>query len=157
MGQCKKDVTPLLTHWSYVFLALTYWKSSTKPSLTLNQLSVYHPVNHRLHVMTPSDGTNKSPQAHGNRIRCSQIISLIQCWLHSTTEHMGKNCHDNSGKMCEKVNGICTVCLVIFWYSGECIMMMSPNGIIFLITGPSWAVSTSHWWIPLIKASDTEF
>ena len=23
MGQCKKDVTPLLTHWSYVFLALT--------------------------------------------------------------------------------------------------------------------------------------
>ena len=24
MGECKKDVTPLLTHWSYVFLALTY-------------------------------------------------------------------------------------------------------------------------------------
>ena len=23
MGYCKKDVTPLLTHWSYVFLALT--------------------------------------------------------------------------------------------------------------------------------------
>ena len=23
MGKCKKDVTPLLTHWSYVFLALT--------------------------------------------------------------------------------------------------------------------------------------
>ena len=25
MGWCKKDVTPLLTHWSYVFLALTHW------------------------------------------------------------------------------------------------------------------------------------
>ena len=25
MGYCKKDVTPLLTHWSYVFLALTHW------------------------------------------------------------------------------------------------------------------------------------
>ena len=25
MGQCKKDVTPLLMHWSYVFLALTHW------------------------------------------------------------------------------------------------------------------------------------
>ena len=25
MGQHKKDVTPLLTHWSYVFLALTHW------------------------------------------------------------------------------------------------------------------------------------
>ena len=24
-GPCKKDVTPLLMHWSYVFLALTYW------------------------------------------------------------------------------------------------------------------------------------
>ena len=24
IGQCKKDVTPLLTHWSYVFLALTH-------------------------------------------------------------------------------------------------------------------------------------
>ena len=24
MGQCKKDVTPLLTHWSYVFLAQTH-------------------------------------------------------------------------------------------------------------------------------------
>ena len=25
MGLCKKDVTPLLTHWSYVYLALTHW------------------------------------------------------------------------------------------------------------------------------------
>ena len=25
MDLCKKDVTPLLTHWSYVFLALTHW------------------------------------------------------------------------------------------------------------------------------------
>ena len=24
MDQCKKDVTPLLTHWSYVFLTLTH-------------------------------------------------------------------------------------------------------------------------------------
>ena len=24
MGYCKKDVTPLLTHWSYIFLALTH-------------------------------------------------------------------------------------------------------------------------------------
>ena len=24
MGSCKKDVTPLLTHWSYVFLSLTH-------------------------------------------------------------------------------------------------------------------------------------
>ena len=24
MGECKKDITPLLTHWSYVFLASTH-------------------------------------------------------------------------------------------------------------------------------------
>ena len=24
LAKCKKDVTPLLTHWSYVFLALTH-------------------------------------------------------------------------------------------------------------------------------------
>ena len=24
MGECKKDVTPLLTHWSYIFLAQTH-------------------------------------------------------------------------------------------------------------------------------------
>ena len=24
MGQCKKDITPVLTHWSYIFLALTH-------------------------------------------------------------------------------------------------------------------------------------
>ena len=29
MGLCKKDVTPLLTHWSYIFLALTYWYDNT--------------------------------------------------------------------------------------------------------------------------------
>ena len=27
MGQCNKDVTPLLTHCSYIFLALTHWNS----------------------------------------------------------------------------------------------------------------------------------
>ena len=30
MGLCKKDVTSLLTHWSYVFLALIQWHLHTK-------------------------------------------------------------------------------------------------------------------------------
>ena len=30
MGQCKKDVTPLLTHWSYVILALTHRYITTR-------------------------------------------------------------------------------------------------------------------------------
>ena len=28
IGLCNKDVTPLLMHWSYVFLALTHWYQS---------------------------------------------------------------------------------------------------------------------------------
>ena len=31
MGQCKKDVTPLLMHWSYIFLALTHWYDNRPP------------------------------------------------------------------------------------------------------------------------------
>ena len=30
MGWCKKDVTILLKHWSYIFLALTHWYVHTK-------------------------------------------------------------------------------------------------------------------------------
>ena len=35
-------------------------------------------------------------------------------------------------------------------------IMTSSNGNIFCITGPLWAEFTSHWWIPLTKASDAE-
>ena len=31
LGECKKDITPLLTHWSYVFLALTHRYEDWKP------------------------------------------------------------------------------------------------------------------------------
>ena len=47
MGQCKKDVNPLLTHWSYVFLVLTHQSppSSLPPpslSISLSRLSKYY-------------------------------------------------------------------------------------------------------------------
>ena len=43
MGWCKKDVTPLLTHWSYVFLALTHpWgKIAMQSHLVLLSKSIY--------------------------------------------------------------------------------------------------------------------
>ena len=31
MGLCKKDITPLLTHWSYVFLELTHRYLDVEP------------------------------------------------------------------------------------------------------------------------------
>ena len=44
MGWCKKDVTPLLAHWSYVFLALTHQDEEActlydSPSECLNSLA----------------------------------------------------------------------------------------------------------------------
>ena len=35
MALCKKDVTPLLMHWSYIFLALTHRVNTTGNSMTL--------------------------------------------------------------------------------------------------------------------------
>ena len=45
MGWCKKDVTPLLTHWSYVFLAINlwynlWWQSCHHNNLSLSVLSI---------------------------------------------------------------------------------------------------------------------
>ena len=40
MGQCKKDVTPLLTHWSYVFLALTHRSNPYIPFGKFGNISV---------------------------------------------------------------------------------------------------------------------
>ena len=37
-----------------------------------------------------------------------------------------------------------------------CSMMLSSNGNIFHVTGPLCGEFTSHWWIPLTKASDME-
>ena len=42
-GQCKKDVSPLLMHWSYVFLALT-----PQDDLTISTMRLYVLVKHGL-------------------------------------------------------------------------------------------------------------
>ena len=39
MGKCKKDITPLLTHWSYNFLALTHRYKNVE--LPLGVLFIY--------------------------------------------------------------------------------------------------------------------
>ena len=36
MGECKKDITPLLTHWSYIFLALTHQRMKPLICLKMN-------------------------------------------------------------------------------------------------------------------------
>ena len=56
MGQCKTDVTPMLTHWSYIFLALTHLYVSTSvvfcQAMCVTVISVSaddcHQINHIL-------------------------------------------------------------------------------------------------------------
>ena len=64
------------------------------------------------------------------------LLELLK-WLSGDVTHWTSNVHTLAG--CD-------------WES----MMMSSNGNIFFITGPLWGESTSHWWIPLTNASDTE-
>ena len=45
VGYCKKDLTPLLTHWSYIFLALTHWtdpKGDPSALFTLLSSTSFH-------------------------------------------------------------------------------------------------------------------
>ena len=45
----------------------------------------------------------------------------------------------------------------IYWcWRWNIFMMMSSNGNILCIASPLWGESTSHWWIPLTKASAVE-
>ena len=44
MGEWKKDVTPLLIHWSHVFLASTYWVAIWYICLWKNAQNGYFPV-----------------------------------------------------------------------------------------------------------------
>ena len=46
MGKGKKDITPLLMHWSYAFLELTYWKDTTHH---IPLLQVHYGVSLRVH------------------------------------------------------------------------------------------------------------
>ena len=42
MGWCKKDAIPLLTHWSYVFLARTYRDDGLRPNRRRNIIWTYN-------------------------------------------------------------------------------------------------------------------
>ena len=43
MSQCKKDVTPLLTQWGYVFLALTHlYENAVSLAFFVSGFYVYH-------------------------------------------------------------------------------------------------------------------
>ena len=77
MGQCRKDVTPLLTHWGYVFLTLTHRYINT------NVTSHYQPqhvkwLDHDMTVM----------ENHIRRIGTSTSYILYQScpWLRKGKE-----------------------------------------------------------------------
>ena len=62
------------------------------------------------------------------------------------------------------IRGYCNViytcitgrCILTCFSHSHSFMMTSSNGNMFLVTGPLWAESTGHRWIPLIKTRDAE-
>ena len=52
MGLCKKDVTPLLTHWGYIFLALTHRHVSSEAEILFGVAAPASPPGPRLNIKT---------------------------------------------------------------------------------------------------------
>ena len=75
MGRCKKYVTPLLKHWSYVFLALTrrykHDKTKTNSIVYIRYVREYHQITQ----ITMAHATTVNKRAHATKI--FGIISTI--------------------------------------------------------------------------------
>ena len=75
MGWCKKDITPLLTHWSYVFLAPTYrYKTERNLNVATGQL---RPSRSNLHFLRADAKyhVNKLQEKGEEPIEQEQIIA----------------------------------------------------------------------------------
>ena len=71
IGYCKKDVTPLLTHWSYIFLALTHWYDDIA-TFWLWQI---------LLSQCTRAGANRKSQSRGHRLK--ERLDINACaWVH---------------------------------------------------------------------------
>ena len=76
MGYCKKDITPLLTHWSYVFLALTHWIESVP---WLVWVVAWHLTGTEC-VLTEVSDTVWQSQGH-NELSHWKMVFLDPAWL----------------------------------------------------------------------------
>ena len=90
MGHCKKDITPLLTHWSYVFLALTHQDGvfyvnrgpeqccfCSSFRIADNGIKFGSVMHSNMQHMAISDGCNQSFFACSMDAEISYIIGLI--------------------------------------------------------------------------------
>ena len=77
MGQCKKDVTPSLTHWSYVFLALSH---KNDVIINIEEMFLY------VFQIEPQSIAGKDGRIHeGDQIlQVSQIFPYFE--IYTTTE-----------------------------------------------------------------------
>ena len=83
MGWYKKDVTPLLTHWSYVFLALTHWYNSIWSNIRTTPL-----VSSCSNCLSAS----KLPPSGIHVVTCvPMIINDITVLAHSHLWHQGQD------------------------------------------------------------------
>ena len=127
MGYCKKDVTPSLTHWIYVFLALPHR---------------YRAAYYWYATYSQAAKSNNPQETFPNS---TDTLTILYDWKSQYTfswllPHLVLNAEYS------------VTTQSIPWL----FMMTSSNGNIFRVTGPLWGESTGHRWIPLTKASDAE-
>ena len=106
-----------------------------------------------------SPGDNSWHHIYGLLENCliSSVI-VLEIWWFFSTEPLICACQ---GLPLQSLTTIITIMCFIYkcWIlngSQVLFMMTSSNGNIFCITGPLCGEFTSHWWIPLTKASDAE-
>ena len=110
MGWFKKDVIPLLMHWSYVFLALTCRNHSTWNWVLFNPHNQYHGwwcprysrsqgMNIHAIDLVPPESLNFSPRSfkiqkhsylhdklvHFPEIKCKTMLDLLSIWVYLWT------------------------------------------------------------------------
>ena len=84
MSECKKDITPLLTHWGYVFLALTHriglylkFLEGNSHMRSLNGIPSQIPVHIPTHTISAGINANISHQRHSEGSACPLNILSV--------------------------------------------------------------------------------
>ena len=88
MGKCKKDITPLLTHWSCIFLALTHRHGEKLQQATVGKVYVLGLVNWSPRSVIHATSNGMLPD--GTKPLPELMLTYRYCHLNSQ-EQVNKN------------------------------------------------------------------
>ena len=148
MANCKKDLTPLLTHWSLVFLALTHRYGDLASIVDYNCTRMGQ-INWEWvwKWLKPGHMNWKLPRKQLASIDLKHAQTSRQ--LHCRTWQIAIL---TWSRWYQRLTLVPPEAFLSQLYS----IMTSSNGNIFCVTGLLCGESTGHWWISPTKASDAE-